>query len=147
MLIRFFEVPLLMQAYCSIQPPVPEPFEVMIGSIDLECLIMASYLPEHCSLLWCVVCNLPTIDSVLQVRLIIWRAKDVVAKDGVDQPTAQEVKEGADPAPTSSGCCSFCSCCGGSSGSSDVYVTAQFEGMDDKKETDVRNRAMRTVWR
>lgn len=77
------------------------------------------------------------IDFALQVRLIVWRAKDVVAKDGVEQPTAQEVKEGADPTPTSSSCFGCCSCCGGSSGSSDVYITAQFEGMDDKKETDV----------
>jgi hypothetical protein len=76
---------------------------------------------------------------LLQVRLIIWRAKDVVAKDGVDQPTAQEVKEGADPTPKGTCCfgCCVCSCCG-DGGSSDVYVTAQFEGMDDKKETDVR---------
>ena len=75
----------------------------------------------------------------MQVRVIMWRAKDVVAKDGVDQPTKQEVKDGADATPTSSGCCSFCSCCcGGSSGSSDVFVTAQFEGMDNKEETDVR---------
>jgi hypothetical protein len=74
----------------------------------------------------------------LQVRLIVWRAKDVVAKDGVDQPTNQEVKEGADPTPKSSSWFSCCGCCcGGSSGSSDVYVTGQFEGMDDKKETDV----------
>ena len=74
----------------------------------------------------------------MQVRLIVWRAKDVVAKDGVDQPTNQEVKEGADPTPKSSSWFSCCGCCcGGSSGSSDVYVTGQFEGMDDKKETDV----------
>ena len=72
--------------------------------------------------------------------MIVWRAKDVVAKDGVDQPSKQEVKDGADPTPTSSGFCSCCSCCcGGNSGTSDVFVTAQFEGMDGKQETDVRH--------
>lgn len=98
---------------------------------------------EYHSTLFCCLYSrqlsfIPTpADVSLQVRLIVWRAKDVVAKDGVEQPTAQEVKEGADPTPTSSSCFGCCSCCGGSSGSSDVYITAQFEGMDDKKETDV----------
>ena len=74
-----------------------------------------------------------------QVRLIVWRAKDVVAKDGVEQPTNQQLKDGADPAAKSSSCFGFCGCCcGGSTGSSDVFVTAQFEGMEDKKETDVK---------
>ncbi len=69
--------------------------------------------------------------------MIVWRAKDVVAKDGVEQPTDQQLNDGADPAAKSS-CFSLCGCCGGSTGSSDVFVTAQFEGMEEKKETDVK---------
>ena len=78
------------------------------------------------------------LTPAVQVRLIIWRAKDVVAKDGVEKPSRQEGDD-ADSASKSSSCCS-CWCCGsaGSTGSSDVFVTAEFEGMNDKMKTDVR---------